>query len=463
MSEKTFFFRKDYTLKEMYDRIYAENFVNHFKRYASSFSEGANQNEINKNNCYLGLFETNNYDQSQVYSQIKPVFDQEGRKGDKLNVKLFRIPPFSDDLSQIKDRIEEIKGNNRNIKEIDSLSCGIKYDLFLTDLNFNNASLDFKFKIETSTIVHEPFPSRQTNATWIETRFYYKSGIIAVHNPDGTFSQSKDILSVIHLLFHQHSLKIEEIHFDEAQLIMIQLKLKGEVSNPKFKSDDDLRIDIYGLNEMNYQRPVVQLVQSDQSLRVYELSTIFVIEGHRFRLRLTEEGRIQVETYVIPKVLDRIIYDIEWVVISEKFYKSLEDQVLDIYKRKMRAPLRSQLQGKVKEVINDLTLLLEENKTKGMNDREKRLVSTIMLNVGHFLCDSEIDKYISEDVNEYTTEKYPNLLSYFSAYMTIFKTMNKMQSDELAAKVVKLLQHLCKVSTGDAVNLIEEYESLIKE
>ncbi|EFV74615.1 hypothetical protein MKY20_24380 [Cytobacillus sp. FSL W8-0315] len=70
----------------------------------------------------------------------------------------------------------------------------------------------------------------------------------------------------------------EEVTFDEAQLIMIQLRLKGEVSSPKLRSADDLRIGVYGVNEINYQQPIVKQDEEEHSLKIYELSSDCVIE-----------------------------------------------------------------------------------------------------------------------------------------------------------------------------------------
>ncbi|WP_228552701.1 hypothetical protein, partial [Paenibacillus polymyxa] len=83
----------------------------------------------------------------------------------------------------------------------------------------------------------------------------------------------------LHLLFHFQNPNIKEVVFDEAQLLMIQLKLNGQVSSPRLKSDGDLRVEIHGLNDMNYGDPLVQAVNNHGKSRIYELSSVCTVAG----------------------------------------------------------------------------------------------------------------------------------------------------------------------------------------
>jgi hypothetical protein len=467
MSDRTFFFRQEYSIKEIYDRIYAENFIECFREYAAAIDDGGSEGsvELNKNNCFTGLYQTYGTDTAKIHHILLQAFEEFGRKGDRLNIKLFRLDPNIIFVvnEQVERQIYNIIENLTSIKDIDYLSPGLKYDLFIDKVKITQDHVDFKFRAQTYIFILEPTPFKQVQDCFVEARFYLSSRLIAIFNSEGTSKFLKEVLKVIHLLFQPYSPVITEVAFDEAQLIMIQLKLNGQVSSPKLKSQDEIRVDLYGINEINYQNPIVKLVQENNSLRIYELTANCLVHGHRFNLRLTEEGRIQIETYVSPDVLDRIITDIEWVIFSEKYYKELDKQVDGLYKRRNPGSLQAHRVKKIKAVQDSLNVLLEKNKSKNMQDREAKVVCTILLNIGHLMCDCDIIKLISEEIGNYDISIYEDLLIYFSDHQIVINRKNKNQAELISKNVVKLQQYIIKESKGDAAKMIELFEQLMRE
>ncbi|MGO4732142.1 hypothetical protein [Paenibacillus sp. 2KB_22] len=461
MSSRTFFFRSEYSVKDMYERIYAPDFISVFKEYANSLDEDDTENvEANKSNCYTGLSQAYQLDIDRLHTVIRPVFDEYGRKGDRMNIKLYRSKAAPLTVTdEIRSRINSLI--NRNITEIDSFNPNLKYDLFIEEVAYREAYLDFKFRIEDSIIVHEPVPIREINAEYVEARYYFGSGIIALFNPNGTARQSKDLVKVIYLLFIPYDPKIEEVLLDEAQLIMIQLRLKGLVSSPRYRSDDDLRFIIHGLNEINYENPLVKSIQSNDSLTISELNTTCVVEGHRVNLKISEDGKLIIDTFVLPDVLDRIILDIEWVVLSEKYYKDMSTQIEALYKKISPAALPSHRTKRVAAIKDDLSRVVNEYRGKPMDHREIKLVSTVIFNIGCLLNDEK--KTLPDEYLQTSSSNYSDLCAYYTNYFTVIKRMNRSKGETIARKTVQILQYLAAQSTGDAVDLIGQYEHLQKD
>lgn len=94
MSDSTFFFREDYTFEEIYERIYAEDFIEVFKGYVLP------DQEINKTNCYLGLSHALQGNKDAIDRQLRLAFQDVGRKGDKLHIKLYKINNILEEVSE---------------------------------------------------------------------------------------------------------------------------------------------------------------------------------------------------------------------------------------------------------------------------------------------------------------------------------------------------------------------------
>lgn len=461
MSYSTFFFREGYTSEEIYERIYAEDFIEVFKQYSLP------DEEINKTNCYIGISQAFQGDKDAIDRQLRIAFEQVGRKGDKLHVKLFKINNILEDLSEeLKTSIQSLVDDETNIREKDSLSSGLENDIYLVDVNFNeNLYIDMKFRFDFERVEHDPIPTIRVRSNYIELRYYFKQGIVAVHNPSGNQKSVKNILSILYLLCFQHGMNYDEVNFDEAQLIMIQLRLKGEVSSPKLRSADDLRIGVYGVNEINYQQPIVRRVEEEHSLKIYELSSVCVIEGHECLLRITEEGKINIDRFVTPVVLDSIISNMHWVIELKDFYLDFETQLDKIYKKKQPGSLVSFRQNKIKSVRKKIYDLINVYKEEGAATlKEPNLIATIVLNIGHFLCkDKLVEKIFSEDYADYTTEEYEEIVGYYVDYLTIEIRLNRSESSKIAPKVVSVIRYLLDNSKGDSIELIDKFNSIKEE
>ncbi|MDN4081947.1 hypothetical protein [Paenibacillus polymyxa] len=465
MSERTFFFRDKYNLKEMFERIYAPEFIEAFKQHSDWTDEEGAALEINKSNCFVGLSKSCNDDQEQMYREMETVFLEHGRKGDKLNVKLYKLDGFDFSLTeQVRSRIEGYKSITQNIKDLDTFSpAGLKYNLFIEDTAYKQGAMDVKFKIEVETFVFEPTPKKIVDTHFIEVRLYHSTGLTAVFNPNGVLKNNKVVLTVLHLLFHFQNPNIKEVVFDEAQLLMIQLKLNGQVSSPRLKSDGDLRVEIHGLNDMNYGDPLVQAVNNHGKLRIYELSSVCTVAGHRFNLKISEEGRVQVESFVESYVLDRIITDIDWVILTRPYFKQMDVQIEELLKRKSRGSLESQRAKKSKLIQQELVKFFKDYRAKGIfGEKAVLLTCTIILNIAHFLMKS-IDRFITEEnLIEIDSNSYTVLNEYLADFAVVNIRINRTESLKQAEKVIGFLKKLIISSTGDPVKLIENVETMIR-
>ncbi|MDH6371737.1 hypothetical protein M2444_003536 [Paenibacillus sp. PastF-3] len=464
MSDRTFFFRDGYNLKEMFERIYAPDFIEAFRQHGNIVDEEGATLEINKNNCYVGLSQSCNNEEDQIYREMEEAFEMFGRLGDKLNVKLYKLSGFDFTLTDaISNRIDGYKNRNQNMKEVDTFSpTGLKYNLFIEDTRYKQGFMDVKFKIEMKSYIYEPIPEVSINTFFIEVRLYHSTGLVAVFNPNGTAKNSTDVLYVLFLLFHPQTPIINEVVFDEAQLIMIQLKLNGEVSSPRLKTDNDLKVDIYGLNKMNYEDPLVKAVNSHAKLRIYELQSTCVVQGHRFNLKISEDGRIQIETFVETDVLDRIIVDIEWTILKSHYFKPTSMQIDELMKIKNKGSLQTQRRKKEKEIQQDLVLLLNNNKSNSsLGEKAINLTTTILLNIGHFLS-QKVEEIVVDGLVELDLSTYLALREYLIDYLVIKFRHSRTRSTEYANKIIRIMQKMINLSSGDAVNLIEQFENMIR-
>lgn len=460
MSESTFFFRKDYTSEEIFERIYADDFIEVFGSYVLP------NEEINKKNCAIGLSRRLQENKDAIDRELRSAFEAVGRKGDKLHVKLYKINDIMEEISdQLKASIHELISEEINIKEKDSLSAGLENDIYLIDVNFNeNLYIDMKFRIETEMIEHDPVPTIRVRSNYIELRYFHKQGIVAVHSPSSNQKGVRNILSILYLLCFQHGMNYEEVKFDEAQLIMIQLRLKGEVSSPKLRSADDLRIGVYGINEINYQRPIVKQVEEEHSLKIYELSSDCVIEGYRCLLRITEDGKINIDRYVEPVVLDSIISNMHWVIELKDFYIDFDSQLDKLYKRKQPGSLVSARQNKIKSVRSKFLNFIDVHKESITALKEPNLIATIVLNIGHFLCTNKlVESLYKDDYSELTIEGFEELVVYYVDFLTIEMKFNRSESISIAPKVVRVLHYLLEQSKGRPIELIDKFNSIKEE
>lgn len=322
-----------------------------------------------------------------------------------------------------------------------------------------------KFRFDFERIEHEPIPTRIINSNFIELRYYHKQGIVAVHNPSGNQKSVKNIISILYLLCFQHGINYDEVSFDEAQLIMIQLRLKGEVSSPKLRSADDLRIGVYGINEINYRQPIVKVVEEEHSFKIYELTSSCVIEGHQCLLRITEEGKIYIDRFVTPDVLDSIISNMHWVIELKDFYTDFYLQLDKIYKKKQPGSYVSLRQNKIKSLRKKFYELINVYKEEGASTlKEPNLIATIVLNIGHFLCKGKlVEAVYKDDYSQYSLEGYDEIVNYFVDYLTIEVRLNKSESITIAPKVVKVIHHLLEQSKGNSIELIDKYNSITEE
>ncbi|WP_410994618.1 hypothetical protein [Bacillus paranthracis] len=462
--KKTFFFRNnEYSIDEMIERIYADDFIEFFKGYLTEETK----QQPSKKNCLLGLGNAYPDDGEMVRSKITQAFQQIGRKGDKLSVNLFRLAEVEIDVTtSIKAEIADLITTKTNIRHRDSLSTNLEYDLFLEDVNYNQSSVDFRFRVDKTELVTNPIPTQIIRSTFVEVRLYTATKLAAIYKLDITDTQALQILSVVSLLFKRYLPRIEKISLDEAQLIMINLKLKGLVSSPKFKSDDDLRVDIYGVGPQHQNNNIMQFIEGSSSLKMYELAIQCIIEGHACNLKLTNDGGIYIGTPVSPKVLDFIILELNWVIYNKKFYNGIEQIMIQTFKRIKPSIIQYRLTAKIKKVEEDLKKVVEDSK---LNVQKRKLLFTILTNLGLesvvMLEEKQVLNVIKEELKdeEINIDNYGYLQSFFSDYFVSHRYKNRADADELSKCIVTLICHFYAKFKDDVVRIIEEYKIKTEE
>ncbi|WP_017473343.1 hypothetical protein [Amphibacillus jilinensis] len=459
MKEDTFFFRDKYTIKEMVRRIYSEQFIEHFKSYAIN-------KELNKESCYRGLLKRFRDNSNGLRNEIESCFEKYGRQGDRLNVKLYVLKKFEYKYSEeIEERLKDLQTHKRNIRLIDSISPGLKDDTYITKVKFDRNKLDLKITIEQAVINQdEEIPVEVIDEISIETRLYFNSGIIAVYNPKGNESHVKNIIKVIYLIIKGHTPDYYPVILDEAQLIMCNLRLNGDVSSPKFSSGEDLKIDMYGIHAGNTENPIVKFV-GDSQLEIYELSTRSIIQGHNCSMKINNNGKVQIETYVTSDVLDVIVLHLTWIIFSEKYYKDYNAQ-LNLYLKQMyKASLGVHRDRKVGEIKSQLEGLIKENTNKEFKMKELKLLVTIIYNLSTMIAESDSVYSLSPELTSDHSLKVgecDTIKDFLSKYMVLNKNKNKSESDELSNLILSFLKSLIYDSNGDGVIIIEKYEEWLK-
>ncbi|MEB2268119.1 hypothetical protein LAV77_25240 [Priestia megaterium] len=466
MTFRTFFFRKSYSFKEMYDRIYAEDFIRTFKGYADYVSEGNEEPELNKLNCYRGLLQACKGDSDRLNREIQSCFSKYGRLGDKLNVKLYVLENFNYTLTdEIRERINDLVQNQVNIKEQDSLSSNLKEDFYLVDVNFSKNYLDFQFKVNQISIEHQDAsPIEVVRPTFLELRLYLKTGIIALFNPEGNNGIARNSLSIVHLLFKKYRPTYFEVSIDEAQLIMINLRLKGQISSPKFLSKDELRIEIYGMNPANQENPFVKFV-GDSNLKIFELSMKCLIQGHNCTLKLNGDGKVQIETYVTPNVLDSIIVELDWAIFTKQYYVDYSSQIDQFSKEINRGMLSNQRKRKINSIEREYQSLITTNTYRGLKFKELKLVTTVIFNICLKMIEENlIDKIDLENLDDNFEEhlkKYSNIIDFLSKNLIIKKDLSKKDADKKSELIVRQVHKYLSEADGDAVKIIDTFEGWI--
>ncbi|WP_144559680.1 hypothetical protein [Shouchella miscanthi] len=457
MSNKTFFFRDTYTIKEMTERIFAVDFISFFKGYASYSPQ--EDSEVNKKNCYLGLVESFSGDANKIGKEIENCFKSVGRYGDKLNVKLYLLEDFINTYNEIKSELEDIVSSYTNIKHKDSLSQGLNDNFFITDFKEADSKLDLKFLIEQEVIDNErTVPVIDKKVSNIECRLYLNTGLVAIYNPDNqALSKINNVLSIVHLLFKKHSPRTHSVNLDEAQLIMTNLRLKGEISSPKYISDESLRVDIYGVNASNREDPVVRIVGESQ-LKIYELTVKALIKGHNCSVKIHRHGSILIDTYVLPEVLDSIIADLNWVILKEDYYIDYSIQLDKFIKKNRKAGLLSQRKKYIRKIEYDFNELINSLEAVSFTPKEIKLTTTILFNIAVQIINNQSFDVLKSDQITLVSNKYNDLKSMFSNYIIILCSKNKDEADTLSESLIATLHSLLLECEGDSVRVIETYE-----
>ena len=86
----------------------------------------------------------------------------------------------------------------------------MEYDLFLEDVNYNQSSVDLRFRVDKAELVTNPIPTQIIRSTFVEVRLYTATKIAAIYKLDITETQAIQILSVVSLLFKRYVPRIEK-------------------------------------------------------------------------------------------------------------------------------------------------------------------------------------------------------------------------------------------------------------
>ncbi|MGP4060037.1 hypothetical protein [Halobacillus sp. H74] len=461
--KSTFFFRKgEYSAKEMTKRIFSEDIIEEFKGYSS---EGASPT---KKGCLVGLYEANQENEETYREKIKHAFIKKGRRGDNMSLHLYRLLIDSLNISyEVESSIASICSSGQNLKLSGSLSNGINYDLYIDDLFINETRtiLDIRFKSVTNDVIADPYPIFKERETFIETRLYVNSGIVALYNSSDNESIEKDILSILFYFFQRHSKRYEKVKLDESQLMMTKLSMNGEVLSPKYRSEDPdnaFRLDMYGVTPEHEGHEVVKFI-GDSHLSMYEFSINCVIEGYNCRLRITEDGGLFISTPVSPKVLDAIVSILSWVILKEDYYEGTDRTISKLMRTKKPSVLEYKITQKIENVSNNIRELIAQN---GGSDQERRLFITVLVNISFMMISEGYIYAIKENYSELEDNENvgkKNFRALIVDYCVFYENIQSDEALEYAELLLKFLVHILLPSAVNVVKLIVNFEDMQKE
>lgn len=344
----------EYSMGEMLSRLNRNILINDIL---------CNKKIKNKDEAIKEFIDGYKYDNS-LMERLKANFNLYGRKGDKTNIKIYKVNTFRKDiiLKYGWDEIEKLINNN--LTNIPVLGAFFDGDWYMECAVIENNIVDFRFKFEfkKNVVTDDGVIKLEVYSNSIEARFYIDRNLICIE--DSTEKERKAILSSIVSMPYYIISKTKEFtyskpDYSEIFLTTVQLDSIKEALGGKLKvavievfGDKGVRMRIEGADEEFENQSSTYKVNKDignkEELQIYWQDE----EGNRNKVTIKKDCRIITTNYLTIKALDTIIKVIMSTIKSENILKPMDEPVRSYCKKNYRPAMRTKMIPMVQDKLN---------------------------------------------------------------------------------------------------------------
>lgn len=314
------------------------------------------------------------HNDNEMLDRLKICFEKYGRKGDKANIKIFKVNKFRESLLTehgLSD-IENLLGNNLSSKEI----IGTFFDVncILEKIFISENILDFRFGFQYEKIIPEEDTVKiEIINRYIEARFYMDKRIICI--TDGYEKERQAIIKFIlsipyYILIKQtNEFTYSEPDFSEIELNTEQLDTVKVLLGGKLKAavievfgDKGVRIKIEG-NDEEFENESYTYNNNKNSGNKEELQIFWEdSEGNKNKVTIKKDCQIVTTNYLTIQAMETIIESIMISMKAQKLIIPTENFITKYCSKNFRparrirmfAMIEENLYSSVEEIVENL-------------------------------------------------------------------------------------------------------------
>lgn len=466
MSTKTYFFRDDnYSLFEMIYRIPNDNFIDLINTYS-------NQKFLTREASLEFFLRT--YDTAEQEQIIAPCFNIHGKKGDLLNVQLYKIETTFLNLNFTAEEIDIINSlQGKLLNDIPLLGSYCSSNCILTDISIiSEKVIDFKFSFEVSSYKEiDGEVQKVIKANIIECRYYVEFNIVCLIENRKT--EQKQVLNVVSalpmyitmMLEGSNTIKYSEFSFSEIQLNPSELQLLKLFLNAKLKAGE---FDVDGEKGVTIKISGVSLdFETESSIfkdtrqkGKFKGIVFYWIDTNNIRSIITIRNNSEITStnYANIDTLNRIIELIFKIKNYKEFLERLDEKIQSYCKKSNPAILPIYIERKKSQILDELTKFI---KSIGSYAKKSITVTELYLNI----IANIIFKLAMNNINIHD-ELSPEFNCRLSSYSNLFTFLNSTLSTSFSITITDEIDNaICENllliinNTTNEEDLINYYQS----
>lgn len=377
-----------YNVIEMLDRLKTQVLIKNVLK---------NTSIKNKEEAKIEFLNTYN-ENSSLLIELKNNFMIYGRKGDKANIKIFKVNKFKDDTVNMYGwrKIEELQGKDLSTVEI--LGSFFNQKCYLNTMIIENNTIDFRFEFqyEKSKVSEEQEVMIEIFSRFVEARFYLDKKLICI--TESSDKEKKAILNTIvslpyYIIIQEtRSYTYSEPDYSSITLTTGQLDSIKELLGGKLRAavievfgDKGVKIKIEGNNE-DFEKESHTYNTNKNSGNKEELQIFWKdCEGNENKITIKNDCQIVTTNYITVNALETIIHSIINTMKSENILKPVDESIrrycLCCYRKAKQSRMFSNVEEKLNQSIKEIvTYLLNKNNIEYSDNIDKQ-TSMIAFNV----------------------------------------------------------------------------------
>lgn len=370
----------DYNFIEMLERLKVQVLIKDVLK-----KEGIKNKEEAKVE-FMNTYKENN----NLLNELEHCFMIYGRKGDKANIKIYKVNTFKEDTIKTFGwgKIEDLQKKDLSVAEI--LGNFFRQKCYLNTVIIENNIVDFRFEFqyEKSIISEDEKVKIETNSKYVEARFYMDKKLICI--TEASDKEKQAILDTIVSLPYYIIIKettdytYSEPNYSEILLTTGQLDSIKELLGGKLKAavievsgDRGVKIRIEG-NDEYFERDSYTYNMNKNSGSKEELQIFWNDdEGNKNKVTIKNDCQIITTNYITVKALETIIDVIVNTMKSEEILKPVDESIktycIRSYRKTKQNRMISAVEAKLNESIQEIVQsLLNKNNINYSNTIDKQ-------------------------------------------------------------------------------------------